>query len=137
MFAARVPWVPGSIVAIHSEWREMVLDTIIMGTDWCVHAGSVSTGSLPTSYTYTTTSTGADGEPSITSCSFINNKGGCQVTISISSVPTVAGCTVPCDGLEILHRVHFKNRNCQALIYTSPWALPGEWDSSAGAAICW
>jgi hypothetical protein len=43
-------------------------------------AGSVNTGSFPTSYTYTTTSAGANGEAYITSCSFVNNKGGCQVT---------------------------------------------------------
>lgn len=52
----------------------------------------------PTSYTYTTTSTGADGEPAITSCSFINNKGGCQVNGSPVPVQQFGGEFSPAPG---------------------------------------
>jgi hypothetical protein len=48
-------------------------------TSTSVSSSSSSSGSDPISYSYTKTSTGADGQPAITSCSFTNNKGGCQV----------------------------------------------------------
>lgn len=38
-----------------------------------------SSGSRPASYTYSTTSSGASGQQSVTSCSFVNGIGGCQV----------------------------------------------------------